>query len=625
MPIRLRVAVKEVVERWHINVRLMSLTNKVLAFFLPLLIVQIVLLALMVKVNQETKAELEKSNQARNISDAINKISKDSLEIFSSFGGDPEALKNFSKSDPMFPIWMERLKTDYDQLEEFARHEPELLAKTRSSRADASRILQELMQAKDLHSQPGSSGREQEKAKWKSIRATLKTVLKDELSFVGKQHEESAKRSIETQALLNEQTQKLLVSLIVIDLLFVIFAAILFTKTITKRLLIMCDNTTRLAANAPLNAPFGGTDELGKLDIEFHRMAAAIRSAAKKENAIITNARDMICSLDSDGRVVRANPASARLLRIDPDDLIGRYLVDLVVNEDAPKMVGYLSSLKSKDDVDELEIAMKVQGGETVETLWSANWSDEEQSHFIVIHDISERRRAEQLRREVTAMVTHDLRSPLMTISNILDFFQRGLFTTTEPKGQDFLKSATRNANRMTALINDLLDIEKINAGMMTLKKTAVPVEHIFATVEEMNAATATERGVKLFFDANCLAVDADEERIVRVVQNLVSNALKFSPADTKIEIKAVALQKEIEISVRDQGTGIAPDEVAHVFDRYRQVGKSAKDIPTGSGLGLAICKSIVELHGGQISVESENGKGSVFKFTLPAAARDGQ
>jgi PAS domain S-box-containing protein len=599
--------------------RLMTLSNKVLAFCLPLLIGQVLLLGFMVNVNRAMKVELEQSNRARNISDAINKISKDSLEIFSYFGAEPGSLKSFSTSDPLYRVYVDRMKANYDELDRLAKDEPELAAMAKQSRANAIKVLTDLMAAKDLHEQ--ASSRDAEKLKWKSIRETLKIVLKDELSYIGKEHEVAAARGLEHQTLLNEQIQNLTIVTLILDLVFAAVAAMLFTKNITNRLLTMCDNTTRLASSVPLNPPIGGKDELGKLDSEFHRMAFEIQNSAKKENAIISNARDLICSLDEGGRVVRANPACERLLGISSEDLLGRYLVDLVVSEDAPKLLAYLTALKNNETVPELEVTMRASQGDTIESLWSANWSRDEKTYFVVIHDISERRRAEELRREVMAMITHDLRSPLMTISNILDFYQRGVYTPAEGKGKDFLRSATRNADRMTALINDLLDIEKINSGMMELEKKTVALADCFSAVEETSSIIAKERGVEITFSPNNCSADGDRERIVRVLQNLVSNAIKFSPAKTTVIVTAEMKDEMVEVSITDQGPGIAPDKVALVFDRYRQVGASEKENTTGSGLGLAICKSIVELHGGQIWVESENGKGSVFKFTLPAAA----
>lgn len=533
------------------------------------------------------------------------------------FGADPGALKNFSTNDPMYALHFNRLNKDYDELERLAKNEPELAALAKKSRADALSMVKDLMAARDLHEQKSGDA---EKLKWKSIRATLKTVLKDELTYVGKQHEEEAELSRKNQLILNKQNQDLMLLTIFLDCAAAVAIATIFIRTVSNRLNVMCDNTARLASSVPLNPPIGGKDELGRLDYEFHRMAEELQNSAKKESAIITNARDLICSLDEGGRVIRTNPACRALLGVRDDDLIGRYIVDLVVSEDASDMLAYLSALKNGEFASELEVAMRATGGGNVHTLWSATWSPEEENYFVVIHDVSERRRAEELRREVMAMITHDLRSPLMTISNILDFYTRGVFSTTDEKGKKFLQSACRNADRMTALINDLLDIEKIEAGMMELAIDTVPLKECFVAVAETSALVAKEQDIELLFVDTDYLVDCDLDRIIRVLQNLVSNAIKFSPKGSKVRVSAKQVGNFAEISVADQGPGIPPDMVSVVFDRYRQIGTSKTESSTGSGLGLAICKSIVTLHGGQISVSSSSGGGSDFRFTIPLA-----
>ncbi len=564
--------------------------------------------------------ELESANRARGISDAINKISSDGVDIIASFSGDPDALKNFSMNDPVYRQFKDKLTEDHNELERLARGDEKVLALAKSARVDATKVLNDLISIKDSSERAGDSERVFQKKKWKAIRASLAGVLREELAYAGKEAKARYQRSPEKQAELRQKTETGLIAMAIFDLFFAALVGWIFTKTITNRLLRISDNAVRLASNAPLHPPEGGIKEIAQLDQDFHRMARELQIAAKKERAVLVNARDLICALDENGRIVSVNPASLRLLDMPEDVLVGRYLVDLVLSEDTARMLDYLSSLKTSNEVPDLEVAMRTAGGEIIYSLWSAQWSAEELSYFVVIHDLSERRRAEDLRREVMAMVTHDLRTPLMTIGNILDFFNRGLYGTFEDKGKDFLRSATRNIDRMTSLITDLLDIEKINSGTVKLELDVVPVADCFTAVKEMNEVSAGGKKISLNFnDAHCVVM-ADEERLIRVVQNLVSNAIKFSPPNTAISVSAAAKVGVVEIAVADQGPGIAPDKVALVFDRYRQVGTDAKESTMGSGLGLAICKSIVELHGGQISVESELGKGSTFTFTLPNA-----
>ncbi|MCA9802233.1 MAG: PAS domain S-box protein [Cyanobacteria bacterium HKST-UBA02] len=598
----------------------MSLSRKVLAFVAIPSIVQIGLLVCVANLNHEAELELLRSTRARNISDAINTLSKDALDIVASFGGDPDAIKNLTVDDPMFGIFKSRMDNDYDHLESLVKDDPKLLGITRDSRKTSEETLKNLMAVKESQETAGLSERALQKVLWKKIRASIKDVLKQELIYVGQEQKKLSERSPEIQAALRQKSQQVLIATAVFDLLLAVGAALIFIRTITERLERMCDNTLRLASNAPLNPPLEGNDEIARLDAEFHRMASELERSREKERAILNNAGDLICALDENGRITSANPASKTLLGLESEALEGRYIVDLVIADDTNRMLDYLAELKETDSAANRELRLRHASGEARCTLWSGQWSPSEKAFFLVLHDVTERRRAEDLRRELMAMVSHDLRSPLMTVSNVLDFFERGLYATFEEKGKKFVRSAARNTRSMIFLINDLLDIDKMGSGMMTLDRKPVSVDKLFTSVIENNSVTAEERGIELRIGstADCL-VFIDEERIARVLQNLVSNALKFAETSTTIEIDAAITDGFVEISVKDEGRGIPPDLIETIFDRYSQV-DSREDSRTGSGLGLTICKSIVELHGGRIWVTSVEDVGSRFAFTVPLA-----
>ncbi|MGD9682475.1 MAG: ATP-binding protein [Candidatus Obscuribacterales bacterium] len=600
----------------------MSLSRKVLAFVAIPSIVQIGLLVCVANLNHEAELELLRATRARNISDAINTLSKDALDIVASFGGDPDAIKHLTVDDPMFGIFKSRMDNDYDRLEVLVKDDPKLLGITRDSRKTSEETLKNLMAVKESQETAGLSERALQKILWKRIRASIKDVLKQELIYVGQEQKKLSERSPEIQAALRQKSQQVLIATAVFDLLLAVGAALIFIRTITERLERMCDNTLRLASNAPLNPPLEGNDEIARLDAEFHRMAAELERSREKERAILNNAGDLICALDENGRITSANPASKSLLGLESDALEGRYIVDLVIADDTNRMLDYLAELKETDSTANRELRLRHASGETRCTLWSGQWSPSEKALFLVLHDVTERRRAEDLRRELMAMVSHDLRSPLMTVSNVLDFFERGLYATFEEKGKKFVRSAARNTRSMIFLINDLLDIDKMGSGMMTLDRKPVAVDKLFASVVENNSVTAEEKGIELRTGtADCTAF-IDEERIARVLQNLVGNALKFATPLTVIEIEAATTEGFVEISVKDEGRGIPADQIESIFDRYSQV-DTREDSRSGSGLGLTICKSIVELHGGRIWVTSVEDVGSRFAFTVPLAPEE--
>lgn len=223
-------------------------------------------------------------------------------------------------------------------------------------------------------------------------------------------------------------------------------------------------------------------------------------------------------------------------------------------------------------------------------------------------------------RQELVNMLTHDLRSPLTTIQGFFDLLSTGAFGELNSEGEKFVKLAERNSSVMMLLINDLLDIEKIKSGLMSLDTDDVPVESLFADVRENTSTWINQHGMQLVMEDTDFVVHVDAEKINRVLFNLVSNAVRYSRAGDKITLSAVRHNNDVEIRVCDQGSGIPEDKLDTIFDRFQQVKGDSKppEGAKGSGLGLSICRSIVQLHNGKIWATSQLGKGSTFHFTIP-------
>jgi light-regulated signal transduction histidine kinase (bacteriophytochrome) len=229
---------------------------------------------------------------------------------------------------------------------------------------------------------------------------------------------------------------------------------------------------------------------------------------------------------------------------------------------------------------------------------------------------------AVRARDELVAVVSHDLRNPMTVISMLCGMMQKA-FSSDGPHTSRRISSAIdtmqQAAARMNVLLEDLLDTSKIEAGRYTVKPVALDVSQMFEEAYSLLAPLAMEKGIDLSFNAEPgLQINADPERLFQVLSNLIGNAIKFTPRQGNIGISAMSTSEEIVFSVRDSGEGIAPDELPHVFDRYWT---QAENNPTGSGLGLYITQGIVQAHGGRIEAESELGRGSEFRFTVPKPA----
>lgn len=229
---------------------------------------------------------------------------------------------------------------------------------------------------------------------------------------------------------------------------------------------------------------------------------------------------------------------------------------------------------------------------------------------------------AVRARDELVAVVSHDLRNPMTVISMLCGMMQKA-FSSDGPHTSRRISSAIdtmqQAAGRMNVLLEDLLDTSKIEAGRYTVKPVALDVSQMFEEAYSLLAPLAMEKGIDLSFNAEPgLQIHADPERLFQVLSNLIGNAIKFTPRQGNIGISALSNGEEIVFSVRDSGEGIAPDQLPHVFDRYWT---KTENNPTGSGLGLYITQGIVQAHGGRIEAESELGRGSEFRFTVPKPA----
>ncbi len=237
---------------------------------------------------------------------------------------------------------------------------------------------------------------------------------------------------------------------------------------------------------------------------------------------------------------------------------------------------------------------------------------------------------AELHKQQLLQTVSHDLRSPLSSVRGILTLLSAGAMGKLPDKALDKVKIAESDVERLIKLITDLLDLEKIAEGKSKLEASPVAVKRLVERAVNSVITLAEEKGINISRTIDPVDVLGDEGRLVQVIVNLISNAIKFSPPGGEIEVEAEAVQASeessgshkqlIEIAVLDRGRGVPVELRDKIFERFEQVQKTDATESGGSGLGLAICKSIVELHGGTIGVRENDGGGSVFWFRIPSA-----
>ena len=226
---------------------------------------------------------------------------------------------------------------------------------------------------------------------------------------------------------------------------------------------------------------------------------------------------------------------------------------------------------------------------------------------------------ASRHKSEFLANMSHELRTPLNAIIGFSEVLSEGMFGEVNEKQAEYLRDILQSGQHLLSLINDILDLSKIEAGRMELEPADFDLPSSIENALILVRERASRRGITLghAIDERLGMMRADERKVKQVLLNLLSNALKFTPEGGRVDVRAGMQGEMAEISVTDTGVGIAPEDQEAVFEEFRQVGTAAKKVE-GTGLGLALSRKFIELHGGKISVKSEPGVGSTFTFTLP-------
>src|SRR5262249_16095112 len=219
---------------------------------------------------------------------------------------------------------------------------------------------------------------------------------------------------------------------------------------------------------------------------------------------------------------------------------------------------------------------------------------------------------------EVWAVVSHELRTPLTSIRGSLGLLASGRLGPVSAQGQRMLEIAVRNTDRLVRLINDILDVERIQSGKVMMVKTTCPLAELMTQAVEEMRGMAEKANVPVVVHSVPALLRADPDRIIHILTNLRSNATQVSPGGTTVWVVAERGGEQLLVRVTDQGRGIPAEKLESIFERFQQVDVSDSRDKGGTGLGLAICRSIVHHHGGRIWAESTVGHGSTFSFTLP-------
>ncbi len=323
-----------------------------------------------------------------------------------------------------------------------------------------------------------------------------------------------------------------------------------------------------------------------------------------------------------DGRVFQVNPAFCQMLGYSEPELSALNLQEITNPQDLEAEQPYIEQLlQGEISVYQLEKRYLKKDQDllwTQVTRGAIRDSDNKFVHTLnMIQDITERRQIEKMKDDFVSIVSHELRTPLTSLRGALGLLSTGKLGKLNPQGQRLLEFALTDTDLLVRLVNDILDLERLKSGTLTLAPQICQTADLIQQAVQIVQALATEAKVTLAVNATEAPVWINRDHIIQTLTNLLTNAIKFSPSGSTVWLTAEQQGNQIVFQVKDEGRGIPADKLEVIFERFQQVDASDSRRRGGTGLGLAICRSIVQQYGGQIWAESEVGVGSTFYFTL--------
>ncbi len=363
--------------------------------------------------------------------------------------------------------------------------------------------------------------------------------------------------------------------------------------------------------------------------LELRRRNLQLAESERRLEALFNATPDAIVSCDERGRIERFNPAAEELFGFSPAELRGNNVKMLMPSPYREEHDGYIRAYLETGEARIIgrgrEVTgQKKDGGTFPAELQVATFQEGGRPRFLgVVRDISERLRMQRMQGEFVSMVSHELRTPLTSIRGALGLVTAGVMGELPEEAKEFVDMAVANSERLSRLIDDILDLEKLSSGSMEFRQRVAALEPIVRETVAATAGIAAELQVELRLLPGCRdgSVFVDPARLVQVLTNLVSNAIRFSPDGAPVELSIARRGRFLRVAVRDYGPGVPEEFKARVFERFAQADSSSTRRGGGTGLGLSIARKLMQRMLGTIGLEDAEGGGARFYIELPAVA----
>ena len=623
---------------WHapffnsaIPVKLTLLHKGLLLVSIPVCF-EIGMFSALIGLQEQVEKEAERLDHKRQVNECVNIIIRDVAKI----GVMKKRYQNgLAETERMLPVLINNLLKTFDKLEFLTKDEPDLLRSILQSK-------QAVLDAKDefrnvrVEMRKATSGDEVQEillASRKRLDAALSTALNAGVLDLANKTEAGA--DLERNVKDRHQITLFLRYALWASVILGVILAVYYSRSLTLRIMRVKENAARFANREPLRVALSGEDEIAELDSALHEATNRIETATRKERAILENATDLIFSLDNKLNITSVNPSAEFTIGQWSPQLIGQPFTSLIVQSDATMATEKFREMEASTDKAQFEVTFIGENAVPLNMMVSASYSLKDKSFYCILHDVTAQRQIENLRQEVVAMITHDLRTPLQTILSYLGMLRLGMLGDLNEQGTKLLSLTDRESKRMATLIDGVLTLEKLRTGNTSLNISKIDLFDLLDTSAKALELVAKDKNIEITIKPfESIEIEGDRMWLEQIMINIISNAVKYSPRETKVLVKAKVLKEtankskkskseecetaRAEIRVEDQGPGIPPEDQEKIFERFHRVTATAHKV--GTGLGLNICRELIMLHNGSITCESEVGRGSTFIIELPLA-----
>ncbi|MHA8110444.1 cell wall metabolism sensor histidine kinase WalK [Lactobacillaceae bacterium Melli_B4] len=420
-----------------------------------------------------------------------------------------------------------------------------------------------------------------------------------------------------------------------IAVLLGILMSIVISRAITRPIDEMKKQTLQIArGDYSGQVQVYGKDELGQLAMAVNNLSVKVEesqesteSERRRLDSVLSNMTDGVLATDRRGNIIIANYEAEKFLDLAEEHIIGHSILDILGIQDD------FSLRQLLEKPEEVSLDYTHDGRDLI--LLAHFSSIQRESGFIsglvcVLRDVTEQQKIDKDRKQFVSNVSHELRTPLTSVHSYIEALQDGAWKDKEIAPR-FLKVAQDETDRMIRMINDLLTLSRMDSGTQKINKEMVNLNELFSYILDqfdmiIKNGNKTEKGIDVNknykivrnFTNQTLWVELDTDRFTQVIDNIMNNAMKYSPDGGTITCSLYETHNQVVLSVADQGLGIPKNAVDHIFDRFYRVDKARSRAQGGTGLGLSISREVIEAQGGHIWVKSEEGKGSTFFISLP-------